>query len=310
MPTAHFGVMYLPFGRAWPEIRDAACGFEAMGFDSFWIPDHVYAPSDPRQPTLEAWSLLSGLAAVTERIQLGTLVTPAGLRNPSLLGKVIASVDQISGGRIIPGFGSGWSEREFSAFGMPFHSGIQRLEQMRETVQFLQRFWRDPSATYEGDYVRVVGAVCEPKPLRPLPVLIAGGGEKVSLRIVAEEAAIWNNSSGDHEHLERKLRVLRQHCEAVGREFSEILVSQQCLVALAEDAAGLERLVDETRRQVGSSVDIGRHDLALTGTPARLRDQIQRHLDLRCSMFILDFFGTAPQEQAAGFAERVLPHFR
>lgn len=307
VPSLHIGVMYLPSGRAWPEIRDAARRIEALGFDSFWIPGHVSGPGDPRQPLLEPWALLAALAAVTERLQLGTLVTPAGLYPPAYLAKVVATADQISKGRIIPGLGAGWAEKELADYGMLFYPTRERLDQLRETAQFLKRVWREPSVTFDGRYVRAVEVACEPKPTRPPAILIAAGGEQVGLRIVAEEADIWNNSSGDHEHLERKLEVLRQHCTTVGRDPAEIVVSQQCLVGIARDTAGLDRLIKKTRQQTGRSVDVARHPLALTGTPDQIAQQIARHCILGCSMLILDFFGPDLLEPAMLFAKTVLP---
>ena len=309
MTPPHFGVVYLPFGRSWPDLREAAQRFERLGFDSLWIPDHLTAPHDPALPVLEAWPLLAGLAAVTERIQLGTLVTPAGLRNPGHLGKVIATVDRISGGRVLPGFGAGWSEAEFAAFGMPFHDRPARMDQLREVARFLKRFWREPQVSFAGSYVRLHNAVCEPKPVRPPPLLIAAGGEKLALRVVAEEADIWNNSAGDHERLEHKLAVLHDHCAAVGRDRATIRVSQQCLVGIAPDAPALSALIAKARRAAGQDVDVARHPLALTGTPQQIASQIERHLALGCSMFMLDFFDADPMDSAGLFAREVVPRF-
>ena len=306
-PPLHFGVMYLPSGRTWPEIRDAARRIEALGFDSFWIPGHVSIPGDPRQPLLEPWALLAALAAVTERLQLGTLVTPAGLYPPTYLAKVVATADQIGRGRIIPGLGAGWAEKELADYGMPFYPLRERLDQLRETAQFLRRAWGEPSVTFDGRYVRAVDVECEPKPMRPPPILIAAGGEQVALRIAAEEADIWNNSSGDHEYLERNIAVLRQHCATVGRDATEIVVSQQCLVSIAPDAAGLDRLIEQTLRQTGRPVDVTRHPLALTGTLGQIGQQIEHHRALGCSMLVLDFFGPDLLEPATLFAETVLP---
>ena len=143
MPKLHFGVTIPQIKRTWEESRGAALDFEAMGYDSLWVCDHLYGPQSPQLPILEAWSLLAALSAVTSSVELGTLVTPAGMRNPAQLGKVIATVDNISGGRIIPGLGAGWMPREFTDFGVPFLSTGKRLGQLRETVELLKRMWGD-----------------------------------------------------------------------------------------------------------------------------------------------------------------------
>ena len=305
----HFGVVYLPFGRRWPEVRAAAQRCERLDFDSFWIPDHLIPPPDHARSVLEGWSLLAGLAAVTKRIQLGTLITPAGLRHPAHLGKVIATVDQISGGRVLPGLGAGWSEAEFAAFGMPFPDRAARMDQLREVAQFLRRFWREPQVTFAGSHVRVQAVVCEPKPVRPPPILIAAGGEKRGLRIVAEAADIWNNAAGDHARLDHKLAVLHAHCAAVGRDRSTIRVSQQCLVGIAPNIPAIDALVAQARAVTGQAVDVARHPFALTGTPDQIASQIERHLALDCRMFLLDFFGPDPLDAAGLFARAVLPRF-
>jgi alkanesulfonate monooxygenase SsuD/methylene tetrahydromethanopterin reductase-like flavin-dependent oxidoreductase (luciferase family) len=306
----HFGVVYLPFGRAWPDILTDVLRIESLGFDSLWIPDHLIAPDNPSRPVLEGWSLLAGLAAQTTHLRFGTLVSPAGLRNPAHLGKVIATVDQISGGRLTPGFGAGWAEAEYRAFNMPFPSTPDRFDQLREVVQFLRRFWREPEVTFTGDHVRVTDVVCTPRLESPPPLLIAAGGEKRGLRVVAEEADIWTNSSGGHEQLEHKLDVLHAHCDAVGRDPTVIRISQQCLVGIAPDTAALAVLIAAARSAANEEVDVARHPLALTGTPSQIVARIEQHLELGCSMFMLDFFGPYPLELASLFAREVLPRFR
>src|SRR5690349_14088586 len=132
MTALHFGVTIPQIKRTWEESEAAAREFEAMGYDPLWVCDHLYGPQSPQIPILEAWSLLSAIAAVTERVELGTLVTPAGMRNPAQLGKVAATVDNIAGGRVILGLGGGWMQRDFTDFGVPFPPVHGRLGQLRE----------------------------------------------------------------------------------------------------------------------------------------------------------------------------------
>jgi alkanesulfonate monooxygenase SsuD/methylene tetrahydromethanopterin reductase-like flavin-dependent oxidoreductase (luciferase family) len=141
MTKVHFGVTIPQIKRTWDEAKSNSLEFEAMGYDSLWVCDHLYGPQSPQIPILEAWSLVSAVAAVTSKAEIGTLVTPAGMRNPAQLGKVIATIDNIAGGRIIPGLGAGWMPREFTDFGMPFLATSARLGQLRETVELLKRMW-------------------------------------------------------------------------------------------------------------------------------------------------------------------------
>ena len=307
----HFGVTLPQIKRPWVAAAQAAQGFEALGYDSLWVCDHLYGPQSPQLPILEAWSMVSAVAAITERVEIGTLVTPAGMRNPAQLGKVIATADNIAGGRVIAGLGGGWMPREFTDFGMPFLSTGERLKQLAETVQLLKRMWGDePEVSYAGEFVSADNVVCQPKPPRKVPVLIGGAGERVTLKLVAEEADIWNNLAGQQAALGHKLEVLERHCDAVGRDRSEIVASQQCLVTIAPDAQSAGPMADRAQKIFGGHMGDPKGPLAITGTPERCVEQVQKHIDLGCTMFVMEFFGKDTMEPAQLFAEEVLPNFR
>ena len=307
----HFGVTLPQIKRPWVAAAQAAQGFEALGYDSLWVCDHLYGPQSPQLPILEAWSMVSAVAAITERVEIGTLVTPAGMRNPAQLGKVIATADNIAGGRVIAGLGGGWMPREFTDFGMPFLSTGERLKQLAETVQLLKRMWGDePEVSYAGEFVSADNVVCQPKPPRKVPVLIGGAGERVTLKLVAEEADIWNNLAGQQAALGHKLEVLERHCDAVGRDRSEIVASQQCLVTIAPDAQSAGPMADRAQKIFGGHMGDPKGLLAITGTPERCVEQVQKHIDLGCTMFVMEFFGKDTMEPAQLFAEEVLPNFR
>ncbi len=307
----HFGVTLPQIKRPWAAAAEAARGFEAMGFDSLWVCDHLYGPQSPQLPILEAWSMLSAVAAITERVEIGTLVTPAGMRNPAQLGKVIATADNIAGGRVIAGLGGGWMAREFTDFGLPFLDTKARLAQLAETVELLKRMWSDQQeVTFEGDYVRAHNVVCQPKPPRRVPILIGGAGERMTLKIAAREADIWNNLAGHQGALGHKIDVLRRHCDAIGRDPAKITASQQCLVTIAPDAKRAGPMADQAERIFGGHMGDPKGPLAITGTPERCAEQIQKHIDLGCTLFIIEFFGKDTLEPAQLFAEQVIPHFR
>ena len=311
MAKVHFGVMVPQISRTWDETRAAATEFEAMGYDSLWVNDHLYGPQTPSTPMLEAWSLIAALAAVTERVELGTLVTPAGMRNPAHLGKVVATIDNVAGGRVIVGLGAGWMPREFTDFDVPFLATGERLGQLRETVELLKRMWGDEeSVTFDGKYVRATDLVTEPKPPRTPPVLIGGSGQRVTLKIVAGEADIWNNPAGRQGELERGVQTLKRHCEDLGRDCGEITVSQQCLVTIAPDEEALGPMVERAQRIFGGHMGDPAGPLALTGTADRIVEQIEKHVELGCTMFMIEFFGRDTREPAALFANMVMPRFK
>ena len=310
MANLHFGVTIPQIKRTWEEAKSNSLEFEAMGYDSLWVCDHLYGPQSPQIPILEAWSLISAVAAVTSKVEIGTLVTPAGMRNAAHLGKVIATIDNIAEGRIIPGLGAGWMPREFSDFGVPFLPTAARLGQLRETVELLKRMWTEPSVTYDGKYVKANNLVCEPKPVRIPPILIGGSGEKVTLKLAAQHADIWNHQAARQFELPKKIEVLKQRCAEVGRDFSTLTVSQQCLVTIAPDEASAAPMIDTAKNIFGGHMGDPTGPLAIAGSPQRVREQIQKHVDLGCTMFLMEFFGRDTREPAKLFAETVLPHFK
>jgi len=310
--SPHFGVMVPQIKRTWQETRRASLAFEEMGFDSLWVNDHLYGPQSPAIPMLEAWTLAAGIAAATEKPEIGTLVTPVGMRNPAHTGKMIATVDNIAGGRVIPGFGSGWMLREFTDFGMPFVSTRDRLRQLEEGLQiFKGMFDADQDEfSFEGEFFHTENLVTQPKPPRDMPILVGGGGEKVTMRIAAQYADIWNNSAGAQDDLEHKVSVLHGHAKALGRDPSELRVSQQCLVTIVEDDAKVGPMVERAQKIFGGHMGNPAGDMALTGTPAMIKERIEKHVELGCDMFMIEFFGRDTIEPAQMFAETVIPEFR
>lgn len=310
--SPHFGVMVPQIKRTWPETQRAATAFEEMGFDSLWVNDHLYGPQSPAIPMLEAWTLAAGIAAVTERAEIGTLVTPVGMRNPAHTGKMIATVDNIAGGRIIPGFGSGWMPREFTDFGMPFVGTRDRLRQLEEGLQIFKGMF-DPDQdefSFEGEHFHTENLVTQPKPPRDMPILVGGGGEQVTMRIAAQYADIWNNSAGAQDNLEHKVSVLRGHAERLGRDPSEIRVSQQCLVTIVDDDSKVGPMVERAQKIFGGHMGNPAGEMALTGTPSMIKERIEKHVELGCDMFMIEFFGRDTIEPAQMFAETVIPEFR
>lgn len=218
---------------------------ENHGFVWFDVMDHMIqiAPGvgNADDPFLEGWTTLSALAAVTEKIRLGTLVTSVSYRNPALLAKMAATVDVISHGRLTLGIGAGWYEDEYRQYNWPFLRPAVRIRQLEEAVQVIKAMWTQPRANFQGKYFRVQDAILEPKPLQKPhpPVLIGGSGEHLTLRVVARHADACN-LFGNPQEVRQKLDVLRRHCENEGRNFDDI--ERTCLPTflLARDEATLK----------------------------------------------------------------------
>lgn len=309
MSTVHFGVTLPQIKRSWPETHAAALEFETLGFRSLWLNDHLYGVPMPTIPILEAWTTLSAVGAVTTRAELGLLVSPPGFRNPALHAKMAATLDHITGGRVIMGLGAGWYTQEFEGYGFPFPSVRERLEQLAEAATIMKRMWAEEAPSFAGKHFRIDGVTCAPKPTRRPPILIGGSGEKVLLRIVAEHADIWNNLAVHQGALPRKIEALKRHCDAVGRDFASIAISQQTLVVIGEDEKdGADKMRKATGLYGGHLGDIENH--GIWGSPEQVIDRIERRARLGVKGFIVEFFGRDTREPARLFAEKVLPVFR
>ncbi len=206
----------------WPTTVERWRYFEDLGFDSLWDCDHYDQPSRPGGPYFEGWTLLAGLAAVTERVRIGVLVSSNTFRDPWLVAKEAVTIDHISNGRLEVGIGAGWFVPEHEAFGMEFLPAGQRVDQFREAVQIIDSQLRNEETTFEGEYYQLKDAPCRPRPVQlPRPPLTIGAHQTRMLRIVAEYADRWN-SSGPAEDLRARNEILDAHCAELGRGPDEI----------------------------------------------------------------------------------------
>lgn len=310
MAGMHFGVTLPQIKRTWDETRSAVLAFEEYGYHSVWLNDHLYGVPMPQLPIFEAWTTLAAVGAITQRVKLGTLVSPVGFRNPALLAKMVATLDQITGGRMILGLGAGWFEMEFTGYGYPFPPLRERLEQLEEAVVLIKQLWTEPQVTFAGRHFRLEGAWCEPKPAQQPhpPILIGGGGERVLLRIAAQHADIWNNLAVNQNDLPRKTEKLWQHCAEVGRPRPAITVSQQCLVVIGADENDAQAKLRKAEQIYGGHMGVS-GPLTIAGTPEQCIEKIATHREHGCTMLVIEFFGRDTREPAKLFAERVMPAF-
>jgi F420-dependent oxidoreductase-like protein len=202
-------------------VREFALEAERRGFHSLWVYDHFFHYPWPENATvLEAFALLTTVAAWTETIRVGALVFCDRYRPPALLAKMAATLDVLSGGRLEFGYGAGWHEEEHRGYGYDFAAPAERIERMEEGLAIVRAMWTDGTVLFHGDHHRIEGALCEPRPLqRPHPpITIGGGGEQRLLRAVARHADWWNYVPGPLPQYEHKLAVLAQHCRREGRD--------------------------------------------------------------------------------------------
>jgi F420-dependent oxidoreductase-like protein len=231
-------------GDPFEGLKTKAQWAENHGFEWFSVMDHLIqipGVGAADEPFIEGWTALSALAAVTSRIRLATLATSVGYRNPALLAKIAAGVDQISRGRLTLGIGAGYFETEYRQYGCEFPDRpAARIRQMEEAVRLILAMWTEPRATFHGRYSHVEDTFLEPKPVqkpRP-PVMIAGGGEQLTLRAVARLGDLCN-VGGDVETVKHKFDVLHRHCDAAGRDFNTIKKTHNNSWLLARDTAAV-----------------------------------------------------------------------
>jgi F420-dependent oxidoreductase-like protein len=241
----------------WRVMKDLALAADAGPWESVWVYDHFHTvPVPSEEATHEAWTLMAALGAVTERVRLGQMCTCMSYRNPAYLAKVAATCDIVSGGRIEMGIGGGWYEHEWRAYGYGFPKVGERLARLREGVEIFRQAWTTGTATLDGTYYQVDGAIVRPLPLQEggIPIWVAGGGEQVTLRIAAEYAD-YTNWSGKPEEFTHKSEVLQRHCADAGTDFDRIVRSANynCVIAPteAEVEDRLRALEDRVRPYLG-----------------------------------------------------------
>jgi F420-dependent oxidoreductase-like protein len=208
-----------------PTLAEAAKAAEHGGMTMFTLADHFFqmeAMGRAEDPFLECYSSLGFLAGQTEQITLTALVTGVTYRYPGVLAKVVTTLDVLSRGRSMFGIGAAWYEREHVGLGIPYPPVRERFEMLEETIQICRQMWSDNDGPYEGKHYRLAETLCEPQPIRRPPILIGGGGEKKTLRLVAQYADVWNSTAQSVDELAHKIGVLNEHCRAVGRDPSEI----------------------------------------------------------------------------------------
>ena len=208
-----------------PALLSTATAAEDIGATMFTLADHFFQMEGvgrAEDPFLEGYTSLGYLAGRTTNITLALLVTGVTYRHPGLLAKTVTTLDVLSQGRSMFGIGAAWYEREHLALGVPYPPLRDRFEMLEETLQICQQMWSDNDGPYDGKHYQLAETICQPQPIRRPPILIGGGGEKKTLRLVAQYADVWNSTDSEIDVLTHKIDVLTRHCDTVGRDVAEI----------------------------------------------------------------------------------------
>ncbi|UCH56916.1 MAG: TIGR03560 family F420-dependent LLM class oxidoreductase [Candidatus Bathyarchaeota archaeon] len=304
-----FEVHVPPEGFDFEGVKHICLKAEELGYDFFSVTDHfmnMRNPDGPGDHPLECWTTLAGLAAVTERIRIGSLVSCYAYRPPPVLAKMATTVDIISGGRLVFGIGAGWHETEFRGFLGRWPPLRERLRGLEETVQICKSMFTKERTTFHGRMFSVENVLNYPPPIqRPPTILVGGGGEKRTLRIAAKHADISHFIARDIDTLERKLKALKGHCRSVGRDFEEIRKGLGFRFVIGRDEeesdAKLRRLAEASGREFEdykSRLGIG------LGTPEKIAEDLGEYIGRGIGL-ISGIFPIA--EDMELFSKRVIP---
>lgn len=299
-------------GPAWPDLAALARLAAELGFDSLWLTDH------PARNKADCWTLLAALAVTTERLRLGTLVSAVPYRLPTLLARMAADVDRLSGGRLVLGLGIGWDATEFGQLGLPLPPASARQAALAEAVTIIRGLWSGEMFSFTGQHYQVSAARLPAPPVQQprVPLLIAGGGERVTLRQVTQCADMANfgatatmGGAFTVADIRRKLDTLRRHCAALGRPYESIIRSNTALgVVLAPTEAALQAKLERLLAHVSRERLESLRPSMVTGTPAQVIAFYQTLADAGLQYFIA---GVLPDEETVRLlGEHVLPAVR
>ena len=304
-----WGAFIWPEGLNFEEMKQFCLRAEELHFDLFQTTDHFM---NMRQPTrsdrhpLECWTTLAGLGAVTSKILLGPLVACYAYRAPPVLAKMATTVDIISNGRVILGVGAGWHEAEFKAYFGRFPPVRERLQGLEETVEICKSMFNNKYSTYRGKLFSVKDALNSPASIQqPIPIMVGGGGEKVTLKIVAKHADMCHFFANDLATLDRKLAALKKHCKTVGRDYNEITKCVGIATIVGNTTTEAEGRLARLAKLFHISPDAQRKQLGkVYGAPDEVADYLQNYVSRGVQVLTPRFFYMDSME---AFATEVMP---
>ena len=270
---------------------------DSIGFDSIYAYDHFipFYSDDKDKNIFECFALLTTLAALTKRIKIGQIVTCNSYRNPSLLAKMVSTLDVISNARVELGIGAGWYEHEYMAYGYDFPSNVSRIKQLDESLSIIKAMWKEKHASFEGKYYRIKEAICNPKPIqKPHPIIMIGGsGEKYLLKVVAKHADRYNLFFGTPNEMKTKISLLKEHCKSIGRDYKEIQYSIVLPGIIKDTGQEVDQVLVQYKRKDKTLEEYLQYLVGgvAVGTPEKVLQGIKKYIDIGVTHFILHFIG-------------------
>ena len=271
----------------WNTILEAASNIENLGYESIWVYDHFHTVPKPTQdPTYECWTLMSALSQTTSKVRLGQMCTCNSYRNPAYLTKVASNIDVMSNGRLEYAIGAGWYDQEYRAYGYEYPSAGIRLKMLEESLIIYKKMTTEETPSFNGEFYQIDGAINQPKPIqKPYPPLwVCGGGEKVTLKLLAKYGD-YGNWDVDVDGFIQKSNILQNHCENVGRDFNEIGKTLHTNVLIADNQNDLDRKVEKLSTYTNIPKDYY-YERPLIGTKDKVFETIDQYKEAGCVYLI------------------------
>ena len=314
MKKIRFGCYIYQEGLEYEDIKRIVIECERLGFDSVWLKDNfipwlqAYISGwniNEKQTMLECWTTLSSLAAITKRIRLGAILVNL-YRNPSILAKMVSTLDVISNGRLEFGLSAGWYEREFEAYGIIFPKSSVRVGMLEESIKIIKKMLTQHQVSFKGKYYSIAKAVCNPKPIqKPCPPIWIGGGGKKTLELAAKHADAWNYGLCTYDKYLNKLSFLKNYCKVIDRNHEDVVKAWQGMMLLGEDEEELKRKMDILHKRVRRS-----SGLVIVGTPEKILKEIERYVSIGVNYFTINYLDLPELRSLQLFAKNIIPHFR
>jgi len=320
---AKFGCYIYQEGQRFEDIVSTVRECERRGFDSIWLKDNflpwlqsyvkdgknTVATCEPDNDlVLECWTTLSSLAPITRRIRLGAILVNSYRTPPSLLAKMVSTLDIISRGRLEFGLSAGWYRREFEAYGFDFLNASTRVEMMEESIKIIKMMLTENSpVSFSGKYFKVNGAICNPKPIqRPYPPLWIGGSGERTIEIAAKYANGWNYGLCSYEEYVAKLSLLKDCCKIVNRDYQNIMKGWQGLIIIGKHEEDVQIKISDLQSKKRIEDD-GISKISVAGTIEEIQTEIAKYIRIGVNYFTVSF---RDLESLKLFAERIMPQFK
>jgi F420-dependent oxidoreductase-like protein len=271
----------------WNTIINSASKIEELGYESIWVYDHFHTVPKPTQdPTYECWTLMSALSQTTSKVRLGQMCTCNSYRNPAYLTKVASNIDVMSNGRLEYAIGAGWYDHEYKAYGYDYPTAGIRLKMLEESLIIYKKMTTEENPSFNGEFYKIDGAINQPKPIqKPYPPLwVCGGGEKVTLKLLAKYGD-YGNWDVDVEGFIEKSKILQEHCDNVGRNFEEIGRTLHTNVLISENQKDLDTKIRKLSTYTNIPEDYY-HERPLIGTKDKVFTTLNQYKEAGCEYLI------------------------